>query len=73
MVNPTMIRMVVDAHQDQVRREARMGRTPEQGRRVRPRLQDRLFLRAGDILIATGQRLQARYRPVARPCHETGH
>ena len=73
MVNPTMTQMIVEAHQDGVRREARMGRTPEQGRPVRPRLQDRLFARAGDILISTGQRLHARYKPVTQPCPEACH
>ena len=70
MVNPTMTRMKVSAQQNHVRREARKGRMPEQGRRVRPRLQERLFVRAGDMLISAGQRLQAPYRPATRPCHE---
>ena len=70
MVNPTMTRMKVSAQQNHVRREARKGRMPEQGRRVRPRLQERLFVRAGDILISAGQRLQAPYQPAAQPCCE---
>jgi hypothetical protein len=33
------------------------------GRPVRPGLRQRLLLRVGEWLIATGQRLQARHRP----------
>jgi hypothetical protein len=70
MVNPTMTRMSVNAQQSHVRREARRGRMPEYSRHARARLQERLFVRAGDILISTGQRLQARYKPAAQPCCE---
>ena len=70
MVNPTMTRMKVSAHQNHVRREARRGRMPERSGHARARLQERLFVRAGDILISAGQRLQARYQPATRPCHE---
>jgi hypothetical protein len=43
---------------------------PERGRHARTRLQERLFVRAGDILISTGRRLHARYKPATRPCRE---
>ena len=70
MVNPTMTRLSVSAQQNHVRREARKGRMPEHGRHGRARLQERLFVRAGDILISTGQRLHARYKPATQPCCE---
>ena len=69
-MNPTMTHMIVSAHQNHVRREARRGRMPEHSRHARARLQERLFVRAGDILIATGQWLQARYRPATQSCCE---
>jgi len=86
MMNPTMLQMVVAVHQQNLLEEAKKSGVParsgprrsggpmsKSGRHAGPSLRERLFARAGDMLISAGQRLQARYQPATWPCHETCH
>ena len=70
MLNATTLELVVKEHQNRLAEEVRRSRLPKPAKPVGLRLWERLFVRIGDLLISTGERLHERYAPAACSCPE---
>ena len=64
---PTTLSMS-KAYQNILLEEAKTNGILKTSRTMRPRLQERLFMRVGDLLISAGLRLQGRFELATLPC-----
>ena len=67
MFNLTVLSEVVKEHQRNQLEEAKKIKMLKAIRATSPSLRERLFVRAGDLLIAAGLKLRGQYEPAMRP------
>ena len=70
MLNPVMLQMIIEVHQNHLSEEVEKSRLPKAISPAGSRFLDRLLIGIGDILISAGLWLQSRTEPAMCVCLE---